>query len=248
MNDENTKSHFVGMRVTKEKSELLADTQQKTGMSKSDVLLRGLELVAEFYSLGLDSKPLSRELKELEDAAKYHAENLMRIKSREKAIREMIRELREVDEIIDRHGAHPGSLIQILLDLQEQMHWLPKHALVWISERLRIPVARIYQMANFYDAFSLAPRGKHLVQVCEGSACYMLGSQQLLTRISQVLGIQPNETDADLQFTLTTVHCLGCCALGPVVKIDKDYYSNPDAAHLTKIFSEYREKRMETVA
>ena len=232
------KPYFVGLRMTDTDNEMLSHAQEKFNMSKTDVLLKGLDLVSDYYSLGLDKGPLAKELENLEHEAKLYAENLKRVRTRSTAIKDMVGELHEVDEVVDRYENRESALIQILLTIQEKNRWLPKHALIWISERLHIPIARIYQIANFYEAFSLEPRGAHMVQVCMGTACYVRGAPQLLLRIEEALKIKPDETDAEQNFTLKTVHCLGCCALGPVVKVDDEYYSDPGTKKLEKIFSE----------
>ncbi|HUT51822.1 MAG TPA: NAD(P)H-dependent oxidoreductase subunit E [bacterium] len=235
MKDEGTKSHFVGLRMTEKESQMLSEAQEKSQLTKTQLLLKGLELLGEYYTLGLDQRPLSFELKELEQESRRHAESLRRVRSRANAIREFIRDLRAVDDIVDRYGCKENNLIQILLGIQQENHWLPRHALMWISERLQIPLARIYQIANFYEAFSIEPRGAHLIQVCMGTACYIQGGPQLLSRIEEALHLQPDETDPEQNFTLKTVHCLGCCALGPVVKVDDDYYSAPNAKEIKDI-------------
>jgi len=147
-----------------------------------------------------------------------------------------------VDEIIARHEYRKSALLQILLDVQTQLRWLPRHVLKWVSTRLGVPLARTYSIATFYEAFSLKPRGKHLVQLCTGTACHVRGANELVAKVCTVLGIQPGETDPKQLFTLTTVHCMGCCALAPVMKIDDNYYSNPKADDLKKIISGYEQQ------
>lgn len=144
-----------------------------------------------------------------------------------------------LDEIIDRHGCNPGMLIQILLEVQKQDHWLSKPTLVRISKRLNIPMTRITRIATFYTMFSLKPQGRHTVQVCTGTACHVRGAGQLLTRTESVLDLKPGETDQAMKFTLKTVNCLGCCALGPVMKMGGDYHSNLSVAELKKLVDEY---------
>ena len=231
------------------------------GRSKTDALLQGLDLMANYYALGLDLPPLNTELKELSDAflsshpcafgrsasggevqAKRNAESLKRIERREETIKEMAQDLRDVDRIIDRYEWKENALIQILLTIQKQKRWIPQHALRWISKRLDIPLSRIYTIASFYEALSTKPQGAHMFQVCLGTACHIRGGQQLLNRTEQVLGIKPDETDPELHYSLKTVHCVGCCALGPVVKVDEDYYSNPSIETLKKIAARCREK------
>lgn len=125
-----------------------------------------------------------------------------------------------VDEIVDRHGCEESALIQILLEIQSEKHWLPREALERVAERLRVPMTRIQHIATFYKAFSLVPKGRHEVHVCMGTACHVRGAQRVLDTVQDVTGIKPGETDLDLRFSLETVNCLGCCALGPVLEID----------------------------
>ncbi|RLA94337.1 MAG: NAD(P)H-dependent oxidoreductase subunit E, partial [Deltaproteobacteria bacterium] len=140
-----------------------------------------------------------------------------------------------VDKIIDRHNCDPSALIQILLEIQAEKRWLSKPTLMWVAERLGVPLSRVMHIATFYKAFSLEPHGRHLVQVCLGTACHVRGAQQLLNKVTMALGIKPGETDSDMKFTFKTVNCLGCCALGPVVMIDEKYYSDPSVDEIKKI-------------
>ena len=127
-------------------------------------------------------------------------------------------------------------LIQILLDLQSMFGWLPQEVLAEVSEQLEVPITQVYQIASYYKAFSLMPRGRHIVRVCMGTACQVRGSPQLLNIISAMLDLKPYETSRDMRFTLETVNCLGCCAMGPVVVVDDTYHSKPSTPDLKKIF------------
>lgn len=129
-------------------------------------------------------------------------------------------DIRQVDQIIDRHGAEPSALIQVLLEIQRENHWLPQEALARVAERLAVPAARIRHIATFYKAFSLVPKGRHEVHVCVGTACHVRGATRILDTLQDATGILPGETDAELKFSLETVNCLGCCALGPVMVVD----------------------------
>ncbi len=144
-----------------------------------------------------------------------------------------------IDQIIDRYGGERGSLIQVLLDVQKEEKWLRGEVLQHVSARLDVPLPRVYQVATFYKAFSLTPRGRHLLTVCMGTACHVRGSPVLLDRVSQALGIRAGATMDDRRFTLLTVNCMGCCALGPVLAIDGTYYSNPSTSELKKILRRY---------
>jgi NADH-quinone oxidoreductase subunit E len=134
-------------------------------------------------------------------------------------------------------------VLQILLDVQSRLNWLPRHALKWISRRLKVPLASIYTIGSFYEALSLEPRGAHLVEICTGTACHVRGAPRLQATLSVLLGMQPGQTDPQQVFTLKTVHCMGCCALAPVVKIDDRYYHNPTLRQLEKIIESYRQER-----
>src|SRR3990170_5270962 len=137
----------------------------------------------------------------------------------------------QIDRIIDKYINDEGVLIQLLLDVQHQLNWIPKIAIMRINERLKIPVSEIYRVASFYTGLSLKPRGRHLVRVCAGTACYVRGGPRILDSVKRTLGIRAGETTADDKFTLETVNCLGCCALGPVVEIDGQYHGKLSSAN-----------------
>ena len=125
-----------------------------------------------------------------------------------------------IDQIIDKHQGEASSLIQVLLEIQSENNWLPKTALERVSEKLQVPLTRIQHIATFYKAFSLVPKGRHGIHVCMGTACHVRGATRVLDTVQDLTGIKPGETDLDLKFSLETVNCLGCCALGPVMEID----------------------------
>jgi len=209
---------------------------------KYDLLLEGLDVLGEAYSIGLEKRQFLDELGRLENAAKSHAESLGQTKTKEEAIAEIHNDLLDADAIMWKYDFQKNALIQILLDVQEQFRWLPRHILNWISGRLNIPLKDIYVIADFYEAFSLEPRGRHTIQVCTGTACHVRGASELLMRISTTLGIGAGETDSRQEFTLETVHCIGCCALAPVVQIDSQYYRNPSRNELEKIIKSLKEE------
>jgi NADH-quinone oxidoreductase subunit E len=156
-------------------------------------------------------------------------------REKELELEDTIEDFIKVDKIIDYHNHQRNKLIQILLDVQNEFMWLPKHILLYISNKMDIPLTNIYDIATFYKYFSLEPKGKHSIVVCLGTACHIRGAASLLQRVENVLGIKPGDTTSDYNFSLSTVNCLGCCALGPVVMIENKYYSNPSTAHLEKI-------------
>jgi NADH-quinone oxidoreductase subunit E len=130
----------------------------------------------------------------------------------------------KIDKIIEKYPSDPSSLIQVLLEIQSENHWLPKEAIERVSEKLQVPLNRIQHIATFYKAFSLVPKGRHEIHVCVGTACHVRGAQRVLDRVQDLTGISPGETDLDMKFSLETVNCLGCCALGPVMVVDGEYH------------------------
>jgi NADH-quinone oxidoreductase subunit E len=128
----------------------------------------------------------------------------------------------EINSLIAQAGSE-GSVIGILESVQTRYRYLPPQALILVSERFNIPLSQIYGVATFYNAFSLKPKGKHLLHVCMGTACHVRGSPQVLDRLESKLGARAGATTRDRMFTLETVNCLGACALGPIVVADGDY-------------------------
>jgi len=133
-------------------------------------------------------------------------------------------ELDKVDKILDKYEGRRGVLIQVLLDIQSEFNWIPPQAMERISNRFNMPISQIYRIASFYKAMNLTPRGRHLIRICLGTACHVRGGQKVMDRAKELLGIEAEETTPDMKFTLERVNCLGCCALGPVIVIDNEYY------------------------
>jgi len=147
--------------------------------------------------------------------------------------------LAKVDEVIDRYVGEEGVLIQLLLDVQSELNWIPREAIERISERLEIPVSQIYRVASFYKAMSLTPRGKHIVSVCLGTACHVRGGPRVMDKVRDILDIGPGETAPDMKFTLERVNCLGCCALGPVMVVDGEYHGKMILGKVAEILKSY---------
>jgi len=150
-------------------------------------------------------------------------------------------ELNKVDAIITRYKDERGPLISILQDIQAEFNYLPKESLLRVKEKLNIPLTEMLRIATFYKSFSLEPRGRHLIEVCQGTACHVRGGARILERIEKFLGIKPGQTTKDLKFTLKTVNCLGACALGPLVVIDEEYFGKITPAKAEKLLKEYKE-------
>jgi NADH-quinone oxidoreductase subunit E len=151
-------------------------------------------------------------------------------------------DIEKIDSIIDEKGDTDKALIQAMLAIQEEFHYLPPEALKRLSEKLNVPMIRIFQVTNFYKVFSLEPRGKHVITVCKGTACHVRGSSMLVDQIDRVLKIRPGETTPDLEFTLEEVNCLGCCAIAPVMTIDNKYYGNMSVSKIERTINKYVEK------
>lgn len=139
-----------------------------------------------------------------------------------------------VVEILDKYKRNPSFLIGMLQDVQMQYNYLPKEALICISDITNIPLNRIYNVVTFYSAFSLVPRGRHTINVCLGTACHVRGAGKILEELERELKVKAGETTEDMKFTLETVNCLGACALGPVIVIDGEYFGKitPDKINL----------------
>jgi NADH-quinone oxidoreductase subunit E len=145
-------------------------------------------------------------------------------------------------EIVKKHGADKSSLIAVLQDIQEQFNYLPKDALATVNEEMEIPASRIYEVATFYNSFSLNPRGRYLIEVCAGTACHVQGASRLMDKLKRDLEIECGETTKDNMFSLEEVRCLGCCSLAPVVRIGGDIHPYLTQDKIPKILGNYRKQ------
>ena len=146
---------------------------------------------------------------------------------------------KKVAAIINKYNADKEQLIPILQDTQAEFHYLPKEALTQVSDTTGVPLSRVYSVATFFKAFSLKPRGKHLINVCLGTACHVRGASKVLEQLERSLNASRGETTSDFKFTLETVNCMGCCALGPVVNIDGEYFGQMSAAKVDSLLARY---------
>ena len=159
--------------------------------------------------------------------------------ARKKKVRTAAMDNAKIDKIIDKYPNDPSSLIQVLLDIQHENRWLPDEVLKKVSEKLKVPLNRIQHIITFYKAFSVVPKGRHEIHVCTGTACHVRGAPRLLNTVQDLIGIKPGETDQDLKFSLDTVNCVGCCALGPVMVIDGEYHGNMAPAKSEDVLKKY---------
>ena len=129
-----------------------------------------------------------------------------------------------VEAIIREYGGSRDSLISILQDVQSEYHYLPEDMLRLVARKLELPLIQVYAVATFFKAFTLKPRGEHIVSVCLGTACHVRGAPAVLDEVKRQLCIEPGDTTEDMRFTLETVNCLGACALGPIMVVDGQYH------------------------
>jgi len=144
-----------------------------------------------------------------------------------------------IETILQRHPHEPGSIIQVMLDIQNELYYLPRDVLDHVSEQLHVPLSRTYNLATFYKAFSLKPKGKYPIAVCTGTACHVQGAVKILDQIQRELGIKEGDTTADKKFSVESVRCLGCCGLAPVVTIGKNLHGKVPVSKVTKILKQY---------
>jgi NADH-quinone oxidoreductase subunit E len=149
-------------------------------------------------------------------------------------------DLKKVEGIINKYKGEGGALIAILQDVQSEYNYLPPDVLKSVADKLNVPLISVYGIATFYRAFSLKPRGKHLVTVCLGTACHVRGAKRILAEVQKRLNVKRGETTEDKTFTLETVNCLGCCAIGPVVVVDGEYYGQTTTAKVNPILEKYK--------
>ena len=141
----------------------------------------------------------------------------------------------EVSKLLEKHEGKQGELISILEEIQAKYSYLPQELLREVAEQTGRSLTDIYGVATFYKAFSLQPRGKHLVSVCLGTACHVRGGPAIADELEKQLGVKAGQTTADKEFTLESVNCLGACALGPVVVVDGHYFSNVRTSQVREI-------------
>ncbi|MBN1676002.1 MAG: NAD(P)H-dependent oxidoreductase subunit E [Kiritimatiellae bacterium] len=144
-----------------------------------------------------------------------------------------------VDPILAKHRTDQNGAILVLKDINATLGYLPENVLRYAARELEIPLSLLYRLATFYSAFSLVPRGRHVISVCLGTTCYVRGAGKLMSRIEQELEIQEGQTTPDMRFTLRSVRCLGCCSLAPVITVDGETYAKVAEKEIPKILDPY---------
>lgn len=146
----------------------------------------------------------------------------------------------ELDRIIDEEYENDAeNLIMMLQAIQNHYNYLPQATLSYLAAKIGVPYSKIYGVATFYSTFSLEPRGRHIISLCLGTACHVRGGERIRERITANLNINDGQTTDDKRYTLESVRCIGCCSLGPVVKIDEDMHGRLAPDQVDKILDQY---------
>lgn len=153
---------------------------------------------------------------------------------------EKIRKYQELDQVIERYSREPGQLIRILQKAQDIFGYLPEEVQAYIAEKTEIPVAEVNGVVTFYSLFSTEPKGKYMLNVCMGTACYVKGAQQVMDALKDRLKIDEGETTPDRLFTIKSTRCVGACGLAPILVVNEDVHGKLDARDIPKIIQKYR--------
>ena len=148
----------------------------------------------------------------------------------------------EISAFIDEWKSKPGNLIMVLHQVQQTYGYIPRNIAIEISERLSVPLAKIYGVVTFYNFFKLEKAGKYKIQVCLGTACYIRGGDDLLKTLEKELGIGLNSTTPDGMFSIEAVRCLGCCGLAPVIVVNGNVHGRLTSKDVPAIIEQYRKQ------
>ncbi|MCK5145176.1 NADH-quinone oxidoreductase subunit NuoE [bacterium] len=144
-----------------------------------------------------------------------------------------------VHQIVEKHNRRKSSLIAMMQDVQKSEGYLPREALEIVAKEVAVPLSRLYALATFYKAFSLTPRGRHIIHVCTGTACHVRGADKLMDKLERDLGVVEGETTEDGKYTLEGVRCVGCCGLAPVIVVGENFHGKLSQKDLGKILDKY---------
>jgi len=148
----------------------------------------------------------------------------------------------DLDQLLDEYPKDRRYALQVMQDMQRKYNHVPREGLEALAGYLDCPLSGLYSMATFYKALSLDPKGKHIIKVCDGTACHVRGSTPLIDGIRRILGIKPGQTTEDGEFSLELVNCLGACALAPIMVVDEKYYAKVSQDKLPDILTAIREE------
>lgn len=160
----------------------------------------------------------------------------------EKAVMCMQISHEEIQVLLRQYPQEQRYCLAIMQDMQRQYNYIPREGMEALSEYLSCPLSSLYSMATFYKALSLKPKGKHIIKLCDGTACHIRGANTLCDAVRRLLGIETEETTEDGLFSLELVNCLGSCALAPVMVVDDTYYGKMTMEKLPGILEKYREE------
>lgn len=155
--------------------------------------------------------------------------------------------IQHIDELMDQYPPKPEYLIGLLQDIQDRQGHISYGDMLLASEHTNVPLTQAYSVATFYQSFRLDPPGEHEIKVCLGTACHLNGGQQLVDGLSRKLNIEPGETTDDMMFTLSTVNCVGACAIAPVAVVDEKYHPGATMRKLEKEMKKITEPSLETI-
>ena len=148
--------------------------------------------------------------------------------------------LQKIDEIVESHQKQRGPTIEMLHEVQNCLGYIPFEAMEKIADATNSSVAEVYGVVKFYSQFSTEPKGKHIINICLGTACYVKGSQKILDKICEELGVQPGECSADGMFSVEACRCIGACGLAPVFTINDEVYGKVTPEEVPAILAKYR--------
>jgi len=151
-------------------------------------------------------------------------------------------DVKTINVILEKFPDTTGNLIGILHEVQNRFRYLPEAELRYISKKIDVPITQIYSIVNFYNRFSLTPKGKNEISVCLGTACHVKGAQRVVNEIQTKLNVSPGETTDDLAFSLNEVRCIGACSLAPAVVVNEETYGQVTPKQIGKILSEYKDE------
>ena len=146
----------------------------------------------------------------------------------------------ELDKIIEEEfSSDKENLIMILQAIQRRYNFLPQATLKYLAEKIDVPYSQIYGVGTFYATFSLEPKGRNIISICLGTACHVRGGERVRERIEDTLNLNGKKTTDDMRFTLEGVRCIGCCSLGPVIKVNEDVHGRIGADEVKKVLEKY---------
>lgn len=146
----------------------------------------------------------------------------------------------KINNIIDKYNSNPENLLMIMQDITDLYNYVPPEIIPLLKEKLNVTESLVYSVATFYKTISLEPRGKHIIHVCTGTACHILGAGKIMDAYKEELNIKEGQTSADGMFSLEGVRCIGCCASGPVLTVDKEIHGGLDRSKALDILTRYK--------